>query len=717
MQLLNQLRLYWANKTFNYCVLILITLLGVVIPAWHYNLNTWVTPLILGVIAAALAERDDSFTGRLKSITLTFICFAIAAFSIEILFRTPILFAIGLFISTFGFIMLGAMGSRYASIAFGSLLIAIYTMLGAHQSTNIWFQPLLLLMGSAWYYLVSMLWHAFWPMQPVQQDLANVFVQLANYFEAKSKLFHPVSNLVPQPHRITEANLNAATVNALNQAKATFLTRSKRGHVDSTSDRFLKIYFLAQDIHERASSTHYRYQDLADNFGRTDVLFRFRHLLETQAKACREIAHSIRIGRSYQHGSESVLALDELQLSLTYLQEQKRPEWKMLLAQLGYLFNNLATVEKQLCNVSNPDVSKPEEDVLDDTEAHTLKTLWLRIKANLNQDSLLFRHAVRMSIALTLGYGILQGLGLERGYWILLTTLFVCQPNYAATRQKLTSRIIGTLAGLLIGVPLLTFFPSQESQLVLIVFSGVMFFAFRLNNYGYATGFITLLVLFCFNQLGEGFAVVLPRLADTLIGCALAVGAVIFILPDWQSKRLHKVMADAIDANKQYLGQIIGQYRIGKKDNLTYRIARRNAHNQDAALAAAVSNMLAEPGKYRTATDESFRFLTLNHALLSYISALGAHRTRIDDETVHQLVLDSHRVIHQHLDILYQQLFTHCGDCDTSTIEDAGLEKRLAEWREEDDSSARMVLQQLHLIYRMLPELHSLASKFAVRVG
>ena len=101
--------------------------------------------------------------------------------------------------------------------------------------------------------------------------------------------------------------------------------------------------------------------------------------------------------------------------------------------------------------------------------------------------------------------------------------------------------------------------------MVLIVFSGVMFFAFRLNNYGYATGFITLLVLFCFNQLGEGFAVVLPRLADTLIGCALAVGAVIFILPDWQSKRLHKVMADAIDANKQYLGRSSASIGLVKK--------------------------------------------------------------------------------------------------------------------------------------------------------
>ena len=68
-----KLRLYWANKTINYSVLILITLLGVVVPAWYYGQNTLITPLILGVIAAALAESDDSFTGRLKALTLTFI--------------------------------------------------------------------------------------------------------------------------------------------------------------------------------------------------------------------------------------------------------------------------------------------------------------------------------------------------------------------------------------------------------------------------------------------------------------------------------------------------------------------------------------------------------------------------------------------------------------------------------------------------------------------
>ena len=717
MQFLSQLRLYWANKTINYSLLILVTLLGVVIPAWYYELNNLIIPLILGVIAAALAESDDNFTGRLKSVVLTLICFAVASFSIELLFNTPSLFAVGLFISTFGFIMLGAVGPRYASIAFGSLLIAIYAMLGAHESTNLWFQPLMLLTGATWYFFMSMVWSAFWPMQPVQQSLANVFLQLANYLDSKSQLFHPVTNLTPQPFRIEEARLNATTVTALNHCKATFLSRSKRGHVDGASDRFLNIYFLAQDIHERISSSHYRYQELSQHFERFDILFRFKHLLETQANACRDIAESIRLGKEYQHSGDSIIALDELANSLQYLQKQDNGQWHSLLNQLNYLFNNLSTVEKQLNNVSNPDANRLEEGVLDDTEAHSLKSMWERIKSNFTSDSMLFRHAVRMSIALTAGYGIIQFFEIERGYWILLTTLFVCQPNYSATRQKLVARIIGTLAGLLLGVLLLTFFPSQESQLVFIVLSGVAFFAFRLANYGYATGFITLLVLFCFNQLGEGYAVVLPRLADTLVGCALAVLAVVLIFPDWQSKRLHKVMAETIAANRTYLAQIIGQYRIGKKDNLSYRIARRHAHNQDANLTNAISAMLAEPGRYRSATEESFRFLTLSHALLSYISALGAHRTRIDKDDTHQLVLDAHRVIHQHLEVLFNQLNDHCDGCDTSEIDDPNLEARLAEWREEDENSVRMVLQQLYLIYRMLPELHSLASKFAVRVA
>lgn len=98
----------------------------------------------------------------------------------------------------------------------------------------------------------------------------------------------------------------------------TLLTRSKRGHVDGPSDRYLQLYFLAQDIHERISSTHYRYQDLADHFSRSDVLFRFKHLMLTQAKACRDIADALESSTHYQYDGDSILALDELQSSMQF---------------------------------------------------------------------------------------------------------------------------------------------------------------------------------------------------------------------------------------------------------------------------------------------------------------------------------------------------------------------------------------------------------------
>ncbi len=53
--------------------------------------------------------------------------------------------------------------------------------------------------------------------------------------------------------------------------------------------------------------------------------------------------------------------------------------------------------------------------------------------------------------------------------------------------------------GVAIGLPVLLLVPSIEGQLVLIVLTGVLFFAFRNVQYAHATMFITLLVLLCFN--------------------------------------------------------------------------------------------------------------------------------------------------------------------------------------------------------------------------
>lgn len=311
-----------------------------------------------------------------------------------------------------------------------------------------------------------------------------------------------------------------------------------------------------------------------------------------------------------------------------------------------------------------------------------------------------------MSLVLCVGYAIIQFAHLQNGYWIMLTSLFVCQPNYNATRTRLTLRVIGTLAGILIGLPILYFVPSQEGQLILIVISGVLFFLFRNVRYAYATMFITLLVLFCFNLLGEGFRIALPRVIDTLLGCAIAWAAVSFIWPDWKFRHINTVLNKAINANCRYLDAILEQYHQGKNNSVDYRVVRRNAHNSDAELASVVSGMAAEPKHDPALLDKGFRLLCLNHTLLGYISALGAHREKLTENP-------------DILGLLNDAICYIDGALQRETNEAAlaltlkNVNQQIATVSANSDDTAQLIAQQLSLIINLLPEFVTLFNSLA----
>ncbi len=68
-------RSYWVNDRINYSIRVFIALVGAVLPCWYLGENHAVTPLVLGIIAAALAESDDNLIGRIKGLTITLVCF------------------------------------------------------------------------------------------------------------------------------------------------------------------------------------------------------------------------------------------------------------------------------------------------------------------------------------------------------------------------------------------------------------------------------------------------------------------------------------------------------------------------------------------------------------------------------------------------------------------------------------------------------------------
>ncbi|MDR6914196.1 YccS/YhfK family integral membrane protein [Pseudomonas sp. 3296] len=709
------LRRLWALDKFSYSVRVFIALTGSMAVCWYQDEMGLLIPLFLGIIASALAETDDSWQGRLNALAVTLVCFSVAAFSVELLFPYPYIFIIALALASFGLTMLGALGERYGAIASATLILSVYTMIGVDQRggavTDFWHEPVLLVAGAAWYGFLSVLWQAMFSNQPVQQSLARLFRELGFYLKLKSSLFEPIRQMDVEARRLELAQQNGRVVAALNSAKEIILHRVGNGRPGSKVSRYLKLYFLAQDIHERASSSHYPYNALAEAFFHSDVLFRCQRLLRQQGKACRALAESIQMRQPFVYDASFAEALGDLNASIEHLRIQSNPAWRGLLRSLRALTANLSTLDRLLSDASNPDaLADATDSSLLDRSPRSLKDVWIRLRTQLTPTSLLFRHALRLPLALSIGYGMVHLIHPSQGYWIILTTLFVCQPNYGATRRKLGQRIIGTAIGLTLAWALFDLFPNPLIQSCFAIAAGVVFFINRTTRYTLATAAITLMVLFCFNQVGDGYGLFLPRLLDTLLGSLIAGLAVFLFLPDWQGRRLNKVLANTLTCNSIYLRQIMQQYAAGKSDDLAYRLARRNAHNADAALSTTLANMLMEPGHFRKEADVGFRFLVLSHTLLSYLSGLGAHReTALPADVREQLIEGAGVSLAASIDEIAQGLASKTPVAIQSDEEEA-LANSLEQMPDEIDEGQRLVQTQLALICRQLGPLRTLAA-------
>lgn len=702
---LTQLKKATYNTSVMYNLRMMIAFSGTAFIPYFLGHQLMTIPLTLGVVAAGLSDIDDRFSVRIMNLIYTYIGFFITAASVQLLFPYPILFAMGLIVSCIGLILLGSLGRRYATISYGCLVTSVYTMLGVDLFEQWYMQPSLLVMGAMWYGMISTISFLLFPARQVQDKLSNCYASLGDFLFAKSNLFDV--DMTPKSYQNSMISLsleNGKLVAIFNDMKTSLLTRLKGDRGQSDTRRSLQYYFVAQDIHERADSAHIDYQKLTKVFEHSDILFRFQRILTLQAKACKDLSESILNRSTYVHNPRFEHAFINLKKSLEQLKRQAdhNPIW---VNALFALLQNLKAINAQLRNVETErhikfDKTKPLENQLKDDDLKGWDDIVIRIKQNLTPESVLFRHAIRVSMVLLIGYIFVQVTQIQYGYWVLLTALFVSQPNFNATKRRLRLRIFGTMGGIILGFAILYFVPSQEGQLLLLVLSGVLFFDLRSKQYAQATAFITILALINFNLDGLGFQAALPRMIDTIIGCALAWFGVTFIFPDWKFRRLPHTIKRSLEAQCDYLSEVIHQYRSGRNNALNYRVVRRSAHNRDADVASLVSTLATEPDFDPTQKALAFEFLCLNHTFLSYIAALGAHRAQISDQETLDLLGAAFSDIRGAL--LYDQM------------PDISVQERLQQIRqrlnqtEEDSSKPLIILQQLSLMFSIVKQLSTL---------
>lgn len=595
-----------------------------------------VTPLFLGAIASALAETDDSGRGRYRTQMVTLACFAGAAFAVSALIDMPIPFIAGLALAAFWLTMLGAVEARYKAIGYATLILAMYATLGIGNHplagpVERRLELLLLLAGAAWYGVFSVAWCVAFPAQPVQARLARLYAVLGHYVRFKASLFEPLRGIDIERKRLSLSQLNAEVVAELNAAKESIFRRIGARAPTGRIARYRGLYLIAQDVHERASSSHDDYNALADAFFHSDLLYRCQRVLRLQGEACERLGLSIERREPFAADSATVQALADLRSAIAHERSHAaEPVRQALLASVEALARNLEQLDGQLAGATQPSARAGRTDMgLFDRSPRSWRDALERVRRQLTPRSPLFRHALRLALALVAGYGLMRVIHPAQGYWILLTTLFVCQQTWGDTVSRMGQRMAGTAVGVVIGWALLDLFPQHLVEALLAVVAGVLFFATRSTRYLLATASMTVLVLMCFNQVGDGGVLIVPRLVDTAIGSLIAGLAMVLVLPHWQARRFNELAAAAMRNQALYLRGIAQQYHAGARDDLAYRLARRNAHNADAALAVAVSEMFREPALVRPRAGVALRFLIQSHTLLSYLSALGAHRVAL----------------------------------------------------------------------------------------
>ncbi len=699
---LGRLKQATYNTTFMYNVRMVIAFAGTAFVPYFIGQQLYTIPLTLGVVAAGLSDIDDRFSVRIMNLIYTYIGFFVTAVSVYLLFPYPVLFAVGLIVSCIGWILLGSLGRRYATISYGCLVISVYSMVGINLFDGWYMQAGLLVIGAAWYGLISTISFLLFPVRQVQDKLAQCYSSLGDFLFAKSNLFDVDMTAKSYQQSMIELSLeNGKLITIFNDMKTALLTRLKGDRGQRDTRRSLQYYFVAQDIHERADSAHIDYQKLAKIFEHSDILFRFQRVLSIQGKACKDLSSSILMRKPYHHNKRFKHAFENLKLSLLKLRDEQQYD-QVWVNSLFSLYQNLKAIDAQLRNVETErhikfDKTKHIENQLKDDDLKGWDDIRIRIRQHLTPESVLFRHAVRLSIVLFIGYIFVQATNIEYGYWILLTALFVSQPNFNATKRRLYLRIIGTLAGITLGYAILYFIPSIEGQLLLLILSGVLFFELRSKQYAQATAFITILALINFNLDGMGFEAALPRMIDTLIGCALAWFGVSFIFPDWKFRRLPRTIKRSLQAQCDYLTEVIEQYKHGRNNGLNYRVVRRAAHNTDAEVASLISTLATEPDFDPAQKSQAFEFLCLNHTFISYIAALGAHRDQIHDTEILQLLdkaLD---------DIQGAVLRDEVPDLTAQNMLQA-IRLRLSQNKDEDQKSL-IILQQLSLMFSILGQL------------
>ncbi|MER6567393.1 FUSC family protein [Streptomyces sp. NPDC001093] len=165
-----------------------------------------------------------------------------------------------------------------------------------------------------------------------------------------------------------------------------------------------------------------------------------------------------------------------------------------------------------------------------------------------------WRYGLRLAVCIGIAQALVSLIPVPRSYWVALTITFVLKPDFGSVFSRALLRALGTVAGLLIAAVVLAEVPLGWWDVVAMLVLAPLIPALTPRGYGYQTAAITPVILLLSDILNhQGTALLLPRLADSLLGCAIALTAGYLLWPESWRTRVGDRLADAVADTARYV--------------------------------------------------------------------------------------------------------------------------------------------------------------------
>lgn len=609
--------------------------IGVLLPSLilaQFGLLTYGMTLSLGALCVSVVDSPGPMLHRRNAMFVTTALIFVFSIITGLTNKSHYFIGFLLAISSFIFSMFYIYGVRAASVGTAVLLIMVLSIDDVRPWQEVIIHSLMVLAGSLWYTGLSYFVYRLRPFRLVQQSLSDSILEVAEFLREKAKFYHQNNN-----YDKTYADLLQLQVSVHEKQDAVreLLFRTREIVRDSSPEgRFLLLVFVDMvDLFEQVMSTYYNYQQLHDQFDKAGILSDYEMAIKRISYALDDIAFALKSGGKPVVSKRLLIEIERLKIKINNLEKNNTNQeystigiiaLKNIEVNIENILSRVKTIFSYFKVRNNKDIRQAEVDT--EKFIKRQKFDFDLFKENLNYRSSTFRHSLRVTVVMSLGFIVSQILDFSHSYWILLTILVISKPGFSLTKERNYQRLIGTTVGAFIGMAVVSYIHDKNALFVILLICMIGSYSFQRKNYVVSVLFMTPYILILFDFLGMGsIALARERIYDTFIGSGIALLASYSLFPTWEHEKLKEAMTDIIKANKAYYEQVVRMYFEKAYNRTEYKLARKEVYVATANLASLFQRMFSEPKSKQLFIKEVHQFTALSHLLSSYVATLSLY--------------------------------------------------------------------------------------------